>query len=403
MTTITNVKPRAADLLAQMGPDMYRRAYDRGVSLSAWLEAQDPSAEYKDGTDAFQRMLMCSNIRTTSIPEAGVWADEFDAFLKDDHTRMLAPEWMARQWRMATTGRSPNTRAVYTSSDNVPGGALNPYFTGPPVVTTIQSAIPLDQIVAMSMGIRSNIYRSFYLTDVTAQERLVRVSEAAEIPRVRLTGSDHTIRLYKYGRVMEISYEQLRRQQIDLMALHVAQLAAQTEADKVAAALDILVNGDGNTNTAATSYNLTALDAAATVGTVSLKAWMAFRMKFKAPYMMTTALTPDDVALGLQLLNTGSANIPLVNINANDHFGGFTPINPTLRDNVGLGWTTDAPADKVVAFDKRMALLYLTEIGSDISEIERWAARQVQAIAMSEVNGFSILNPVAVKVLNRAA
>lgn len=391
---ITNVRPKAGDLHQRLSPDLYRDAYKRGISFSAYLESLDPTDPAdKSGLDAFGRQMQAANIRTRSMPEHGVWADTFEAFEATDQTRMLAPEWLARQWRAATTGRQANTRALYQSGDQIPGTVVNPiWFSQTPIVADISPAIPIDALIAMTIGIRGNTYEAFYLTDVTTQERLVRVNEAAEIPRVALTGGDHSVRLHKYGRVIERSYEAIRRMQIDLMALHIRQLAAQTEADKVTAALGVIVSGDGNAGTSATSYNLTTLDAAAVAGTLTLKGWLAFKMKFINPYQMTTALANTDVALQMMMLNAGSANIPLVNIEAASGFGGFTAINQGLRDNVALGWTADAPSLKIVAIDKRFALIYLQEIGSDIQEVDRWATRQVQALVMSEVNGFASLN-----------
>lgn len=399
-----SMKAGPADTFARLSPNLYREAYKRGMSFSAWLEEQDPSSRYQDqpnGLDAFGRLLQVANIRTASMPEFGIWADTIEAFEANDQTRMLLPEWMARQWRKAASGRSPNTRALYQSTDQIQGTVVNPtWFSPDAVVNQIVPAIPISTLVAMTVGIRGATYEAFYLTDVTAQERMVRVNEAAEIPKVALTGGDHTVRLQKYGRTIERSYESIRRMQIDLMALHIAQLAAQTEADKVSAAIVVIIAGDGNPNTAATSYNLTTLDAAAVAGTLSLKGWLAFKMKFANPWAMTTALAQDVTALQAMLLNVGSANVPLVSVQAQAGFGGFTAINPGLRDNVALGWTADAPALKIVAIDSRVALLYLQEIGSDIQEIERHASRQVVDLVLSEVNGFSTLNANGSKVLD---
>ena len=401
MGDITNVKPRAADIMARLSPEMYRAAYKRGLSFSAWLESEDPSPEYRDGLDAFGRLLQVAQIRTRSLPEHGVWSDTVEAFERTPETRLLLPEWLARQWRAGVSGRASNTRAIYTASDNIPGGVNNPInYSMDPVVNEIAPAIPVSALVAMTVGVSGNTFQNFYLTDVTAQERMVRVAEAAEIPKVALVGSDHVTRLYKYGRVIERSYENIRRMQIDLLRLHIMQLAAQTEADKVSAALSIVVSGDGNANTAATSYNLTTLDAAAVAGTLTLKGWLAFKMKFANPYMLTTALAQEAVALQMMLLNVGSANVPLVSVQAQSGFGGFSAINPGLRDNVALGWTSDAPSLKIVAFDRRVTLLYLQEIGSDIEEVERYATRQVQSITLSEVNGFATLNANGARVLD---
>ena len=204
----------------------------------------------------------------------------------------------------------------------------------------------------------------------------MRVAEGAELPRAKLVGSEHTIRLYKYGRILEITYEAMRRMRIDMAALHVQRIAIQSQIDKLATIIDVLVNGDGNAGTAATSYNLTTLDSAAVAGTLTLKGYLAWKLKFINPYTLTTALAQDAMALQLMLLNTGSANIPLVTIQQPSGFGQFTPINPELGDNVRLGITADAPASKILGFDDRFAVERVTEIGANIQEVLRWSERQ---------------------------
>jgi hypothetical protein len=42
----------------------------------------------------------------------------------------------------------------------------------------------------------------------------------------------------------------------------------------------------------------------------------------------------------------------------------------------------------------------VTEIGGDISEIERFVMRQTQAITLTTVDGFRTLDPNAIKILN---
>lgn len=387
-----SVRPGPQELLRQMSPALYREAYGKGMSLSAYLEQQDPSEEYKDGLDAFGRLLKCANIRTLSLPELGVWADEFDAFNHDDTTRMLVPEWMARQWRMAASGREVLTRALYTSGDSIPGSSMSPWVeAGQARASRIAPAIPLSRLVAITTAINSDAYRAYYLTDVTAQERMARVSEGAEIPRVKLTGGEHTTRLYKYGRVLEASYESLRRMRIDRIALHIARLAVQNESDKVATALDVLVNGDGNAGTAATSYNLTDLDTATAANNPTWKAWLAFEMKFTNPYVLNVALMTEAIALQVRMLNVGTANAPVP-------ASKFSTINPD-GGTVGIGWTSAAPANTIVGIDTRFALEHVVEVGADIQEIERWSTRQVQTLTMTEVEGFNVFDQGATKLI----
>lgn len=425
------IHARALELLrANRDGSLYRKAAETGMNLSNFLADEDEKAQvqfggYRDGLDPFQRLIMLSGIRTRSVPGRGVWANEMGAFFEHEDARSLIPEWIARQWRrvrdpfgklgvgsdigMGIAGpygdvnRDPNDpqqRAFYGSDMLGLGTVMRPYYDEAMArASQIAPAVPLSEVVAMTTPVDGDAYRAFYLTDVTAQERLVRVGQAAELPRARLTGGDHTIRLYKYGRAIEISYESLRRMPIDLVAFHIARIAVQSEVDKLATVMDVALNGDGNSNSA-TNFNLTTLDAAATAGTLTLKGWLAFKMKFLNPYQLTTALVQSAVALQLQLLNTGSANVPLVAIQQQSFFGGFRPINPLLNEVVALGITADAPTLKVLAMDARFAIQRLVENGSDIDEVERFVLRQTQALTMSEVEGYAVLDANASKTLD---
>ena len=394
-------KPRANDLLAQMGLNVYRAAYKKGMSLSAYLEKEDPSAEYGDGTDAFQRVLQAADIRVKSLPQYGVQASEFDEFNRSEETRALIPEWLLRTWREVQTGRPFSTRAMYSTADGAAGSWERPYAEATAARTDQQvaPAIPLSELVAITTPINAAEYRAYYLSNDATQTSMVRVSEGAEVPRVKLVGGQHTIDLLKYGRALEASYELLRRQRVDRLALTVRLMAVQAEADKVASILSVMVNGDGNNN-APTTHSLTTLDTAATAGTLTLKGWLAFKMKFANPYMMTGALAQEATALQMMLLNTGSANVPLVSVQQPGGFGAFTAINPGLRDSVALGWTSDAPSQKIVGFDRRFAIERVVDVGATITEIEQFITRQVQVLVVTEAEGYAIIEKNAINILN---
>ena len=107
----------------------------------------------------------------------------------------------------------------------------------------------------------------------------------------------------------------------------------------------------------------------------------------------------EAVALQLALLNTGSANIPLISANLGNLGTSLTPINQ-FADAVRYGWTSDAPALKIVGFDPRFAIERVTEIGADISEIERFTTKQTQTLTMSEVEGYALMDVNAVEILD---
>lgn len=385
------------------GANLYREAYKRGMSLTAFLDKENPKPKDEE-LDAFGRMLRHADIKITSDPENGYWADPFEKFYDDPRSIALVPEFTARVARKVRFGDPANQRLLYTGDQFAPGSVVRPYIDAAQArYFQMQPAIPLSEMVSITTPIEGDAYRAFYLTQDTtgASYRMYRVAEGSELPRARLTGGDHTIHLHKFGRALEATYEQLRRQRIDVIALHISRMALQAEIDKVAAVLDVMANGDGNSSTAATVYNLSSLDSNAVVGQLSLAGWLAFKLKFVNPYAVTTAIAQDNIVLQTYLLNTGTANIPLAVLDGGrGTYGGLTAINPGLADAVRIGHTTAAPANKIVAFDRRWSIERVTEVGGDITEVERLISRQTQLITLSEVEGYAIFDQAATKILN---
>jgi hypothetical protein len=389
------------DIYTSVANRMLEAGIEDAPTLSRALEEINPS-EKGDQLDAFERLMLEAGIRTQSDPVAGYWASNAGAFARNVGTKALLGEFFARNWRKVSYGMSQQ-RATFLSSDSVIGSWERPYADAMGVRPNqrIAPAIPLSELVSMTTAINGIDYRSFYLTYDAAATRKVRVGETADIPVAKLAGSDRSIRLVKYGRGLLASYEALRNMRVDKLSFFIQWMAMQSEIDKVAAAIYVLINGDGNANTTPTSYNLTTLDSNASAGTLTLKAWLAFKFKFAQPYILNTALMQEAVALQLALLNTGSANIPLVMIpGGQGALGtGITPINQ-FADNVRYGWTSEAPTLKILGFDRRFALERVTEIGSEISETERYVQNQTQILTFTETEAYSVLDANGTKLLD---
>ncbi|MCI0489381.1 MAG: hypothetical protein L0229_22540 [Blastocatellia bacterium] len=408
MRTATEVYQKPADFLRSMTFDMYDRAHgdkDKPRTLTGWLEEQEGlrSSEYPDdGLDAFERLLAAADIRVGSVEHEGVYSDICAKFLDSDRNKVLFPEFCARKFREVSRTRvSENTRSSYSFSDDTPGSLARPYADNLMARTDLEiaPAIPLSELIAETTPIVGGEYRSYYITNDAAQQRKVRVGESAPLPKAKLNAAEHTVPIYKFGRSLEASYEAIRRMRIDRLGRHLQKMAVQTEIDQVAAALDVIVNGDGNTGTAAAVHNLTTLDTGASAGTLTLKGWLAFKFKFANPYMVTTTLMQEVVALQLALLNSGSANIPLMFLNLGGMVQSLRNINRT-SDGVGYGWTTDAPALKIVGFDNRFELERVVEVGSEIAEVMRWINRQTEELTMSMNEGYAVIDPSAALILD---
>ena len=121
-------------------------------------------------------------------------------------------------------------------------------------------------------------------------------------------------------------------------------------------------------------------------------------MKF-APYTMQAVVSQEADALTLLTLDMGSANI----LATDTGYTAFRPLNPSVDNRVGIGWTADAPTEKLVGIDTGLAVERLFEIGADIEEIETFITNQTKVIVFTEVEGFAIFDGAASRTLNIAA
>jgi hypothetical protein len=402
---LADIRARPAELLARIGR-LREAAIDIGIPLSELLEREDPSVEYGPSMqlDAYERLLMVKGIRVAGVPWRSLSADRFEVFGQDQESMELCNEFVSRVWR-AVIHRPPSTMRVTFASDDVAlNSALRPYYDAAGLrAQQIQTAIPLGEIIANTSTVDSDAYRAAYLVEpVTSQLRMVRVGETADIPETRIATREQSVYLHKYGRAVRISYEAIRRQPIDRVAMLVARIAIQADTDKLSTAIDTLVNGDGNGN-AATVVNLTTLDPATTANNMTLTAWINFIQQFPNPYALTTVLGRTAATTALMVLNVGTANTMLAELHSTLGIGALRPINPELSGTVAVGTTNDAPASKLIGFDRRFALEQLVEAGADINETMRWILNQTEVLTLSEVVGFDVLDPSATKILNLAA
>ncbi len=398
------------DLLERLkGPqafELYREAKKARRSLSYHLERESPTdPSDKSGLDAFSRLLMEADVVTRSIPEEGIYASTGQELIKKCG-RVMVLEWAWRRYRSAQATnrevwRAKNEGRALGSSDFPVGTIMRPYFDDTtPVVDGFQPAIPVSEVLAGTRPIDGNSFRGLYVKPIPAGEkRFVRIGERTPIPKVTVDLGERTIDMFKFGRGVEFSYEVLRRETLDRLGLIIDELAVQAEVDKLSAIVDTMVNGDGNTSTAATSFALVELDPTADANDPTVKAWYAFRGKWKNPYAMTHLLAQEGPSLSLQLLNTGTANLPLNVLPAGLGLGpALSPINRNLSSTIRFGETDDAPAGKWLGFDRRASVERMTEIGSDIEESERFASNQTEVVWFTEVEGYRVVNHNGVKI-----
>jgi len=228
-----------------------------------------------------------------------------------------------------------------------------------------------------------------------AKERELRViGEGAELPRVKLTLSDSTIALHKYGRQINAAYETIASQKVDALGHHIRRIAAQVAIDETDAALHALVAGDG---TAAGSAETDDTDTDVSVqGAISYADLIDWYFDLGAPYLLDKAVFGDtDLAL--------IANLAEFKTDSYTDFGSNFSV-PGPKAVRYLRWaggvSGSSYVDRIgVGIDSRRALRKYTW-GGFLQEQDKIITRQVNIWTFSYWAGFRKWDAAATQILD---
>lgn len=334
---------RAASIVLHEG--LYAEASQRGLDFTGYLETFDPSPTNSE-LDAFERQLALAGIRIN-----GDNADIVDRFFASQESAVLFPEFVTRS-----------------------------------VCVGIGEFGKLKSILASRVKIDDNTYKSIYMDDSVLSEEdyaLAVVNEGAFLPKIEIKSAEHTILIKKYGRYLEATYEAIRRKRANVVSLFLRAVGVQIQRDKFFDAVNVLLNGDGNSN-AASGMNT------ATSGTLTYADMVQFVLSFD-PYKVNVLLCNQSTAS--KLLNLEEVKHPAVSQD-------FQVSGDSIQlFGAELIVDKSAPANKIIGLDRRFALQEVYETGV-VTESERLIRRQIEGTAVSEVAGFAKVITSASKVLN---
>ena len=350
---------------------MYNEAFSQRMTFSRYLETLDPSGD-GDKLDAFERQLKERGIITRSNYAKGINAstveEAFGGGYRTEDNDILFPEYIGR-----------TVREVMTND------------------------VMLAALIGQYTTINSNAYKSIWCDDQPDEARFKRVTESSNLPKAKIKTRETEVKIYKYGRAIEASYEVIRRMQLDLLAKHVGRFGAQAAKDKVSEILTVVQDGDGNNN-AAPTLNLTALDTETTTGNLTAKAWINFLMQFEE-FPANTIIASKDAFLAILLTDLGTMSAAdVLKVLSQGATSGISLTIPQLpKNNINMFWHPDVADGKVIGMNKENTIEQITEAGSDIHEADRFITNQTQILTMSENSGFSKMFKEAAKVMDLGA
>ena len=194
----------------EVNRDLYLEAEGRGLTLSELLECDeyDPSPQASP-LDAFERQLALAGVRLGGKHPATV-----ELFYQQAPT--LLPEFMRREIKK--------------------GQAMRP---------------ELAKLVANSTGVASNSYTPFHIdTSDDSRFSMRPIGDGAEVPQLLVTEQNHSVPVGDYGLALKASYKALRYRTTSQFRVLLWYIGFKIQSDKIAMAVDCLINGDGNDNAA---------------------------------------------------------------------------------------------------------------------------------------------------------
>ncbi|MEE3334314.1 MAG: phage major capsid protein [Ruminococcus sp.] len=320
--------------------------YQSGKSLTEVLEKLDPSENYEgtslEGLDAFGRQLKRFDIRVS-----GAGSDCVEKFFQTGNSAALFPEYVSRAVKQ---GMEQN--------DIIPD-----------IVSTVTNIEGMD-------------YRTVASVPSEEDKSLKIVGEGAAIPQTVVKTQENLVKLVKRGRMLVSSYEALRFQRLDLFTVTLNQIGAYIRRAQLNDAVDVLINGDGNSNACqpvpTASQGVVAYDDIVNIWSVL------------SPYELNTILAPTNAMKMILKLSEMKDAVAGLNFHGTGKM--ITPLGATLHHVPSLN------ANKVLALDKNCAL-EMVQAGDVVTDYDKLIDRQLERAAITCTAGFAKIFASACKAL----
>lgn len=309
--------------------------YTTGKSFSEALESIDPSENYigteLEGFDAFQRQLKRFDIKVS-----GKNSDPIEKFFRTSDAAVLFPEYISRS-----------------------------------VAQGIENSSILDSIVATTTKVEGLDYRSVTTEGCEASYEPSLIAEGAFIPETKVVTKSKLVSLRKCGRMLSASYEAIRFQRLDLFTVALKQIGAGIARAQLADAINVLIDGDGNGNSAPT---VAASGADITYADL-INIWNSL-----SPHNLTTLIAAPDIMIKLLALPEFRDSYKGLDFHATGKM--ITPLGAELFKSENV------PEQCIIGFDKSCALEKV-EAMPVTTEFDKLIDRQLERAAITTIAGFS--------------
>ena len=354
-------------------------AASRGISLSKYLnetyakKVVEVNKMYNSELDAFDIALLSHGIITRDNYEFGIESSNLFTFFNGattNNNRNLFPEFMIRTLRQIS-GMPSIINDIVASTRTIQGDAAK--------------QVVLDLTDTSTVGKENK-----------KALRKRRVAEGSNIPVATLKLGEVAIRIYKYGIGVKATYEVMRRTTIDMFRKQIELISLQAAYDQVSEVIDIIINGDGNTNPAKL-YKASKLNTNAVEGKLDEITLIKFLVK-QAPINFDTIIVDEEIYTQICTILMDKNLTNQINPQVAFTFPQGLLSNLKVIYSEDLGKTSDGK-HQIIGLSKAYAIEKTVEAGSMINEIVRTAENQTQTAYITENAGFNKIDSRASAIL----
>ncbi|MBI3872164.1 MAG: hypothetical protein HY304_03695 [candidate division Zixibacteria bacterium] len=324
--------------------DAYLEADASGITLSELLETPDyDPSPFDSPLDAFERQLAARGIKV-----GGPHPLTVELFYRG--APALLPEFMMREIRH--------------------GQSMRPELNG---------------LVGSSARINSNRYTPF---DIKAQATDTRwslrpIGDGADISAVVVTERVNSLDVKDYGLALKASYKALRHRTATQFKVLLWYIGYRMQVDKLGLLVDVLINGDGNSN-AATVINT------AVSGTLAYADLVAFWAEIYPFEMNTMVCAKNNIKT---ILTMSEFKDPMAGFRFQATGELVSPLGSSLVRS------DDVATDRIIGMDKRFAAEEVTTQPLTV-EYDKIIEQKFEEAVISESVAYAKLIPDSVKVLD---
>lgn len=349
-------------------------AAQAGISLSTYLNNKyaDIVEKYNGELDAFDIALLSKGIVVKDNLEFGIQSSSMMTFFTTDENKILFPEFMIRQLRQIS-GMPSIINEIVASTRVITGDAAK-------------------QVVLDLSGTPAGAKNKQAL-------KKRRIAEGANIPVATLKLGEIAIKIYKYGIGVKATYEVLRRTTIDMFRKQMELVSLQAGYDEVGAVVEVIVEGDGNTN-AAQVYKASVLNPDAEEGKIDEITLVKFLVK-QAPFNYDTILVDEEIYTQICTILLDKNLTNAINPRVNFEFpqGLLSNLRVIFSEDLGL---SKNGKHQIIGLAKKYAIEKTVEAGSIINEVSKTIENQTQLAVMTENAGFNKIDARASAILELA-